>query len=74
MIERALAAEGRDCSRPEIDRMFAAFIAHYAAHIADRSRPFPISRRRSIGWPRRVTGLPVCTNKLEWLSVRLLKR
>src|ERR1700692_3340684 len=73
MIERALADEGRDCSTAEVDRMFKAFIAHYAAHIADRSRPFPqleaALERLSAAGHR----LAVCTNKLEWLSVRLLQ-
>ena len=41
MIERALEAEGRSRAKAELDRMFSAFIEHYAAHIADRSRPFP---------------------------------
>ena len=41
MIERALNAEGRYPPKPEIDRMFRAFVAHYGAHIAERSRPFP---------------------------------
>ncbi len=72
MIERALAAEGRTCSQAELDRLFAAFIEHYAAHIADRSRPFPqleAALERLAGEGHR---LAVCTNKLEWLSVRLL--
>jgi phosphoglycolate phosphatase len=72
MIERAMAAEGRDVFKPEIDRLFAAFIEHYAAHIADRSRPFPhleaaLDRLAAEGYR-----LAVCTNKLEWLAVRLL--
>jgi phosphoglycolate phosphatase len=72
MIERALAAEGRTCSPAEIGRMFTAFIAHYAAHIADRSRPFPqleavLDRLAAAGHR-----FAVCTNKLEWLSTRLL--
>ena len=72
MIERALAAEGRSCTPDEMDRLYAAFIAHYAAHIADRSRPFPrleetLSRLTAAGHR-----LAVCTNKLEWLSKRLL--
>src|ERR1700685_881914 len=41
MMERALAAEGRDCSPAGVDELYAAFVAHYAEHIADRSRPFP---------------------------------
>ncbi len=72
MIEKAVITEGRAGSRTDLDRMFAAFIEHYAAHIADRSRPFPeleATLDRLAGEGRR---LAVCTNKLEWLSVRLL--
>lgn len=72
MIERALAAEGRDCAKPDVDRMFAAFIEHYAAHIADRSRPFPQLENALEQLARDGHRLAVCTNKLEWLSVRLL--
>jgi phosphoglycolate phosphatase len=71
-IERALAAEGRACPPAEIDRLYAAFVAHYADHLADRSRPFPdletaLDQLADAGYR-----LAVCTNKLEWLSVRLL--
>jgi len=72
MIERALADEGRACSQAEIERMFAAFIAHYAAHIADRSRPFPGLETALDHLAAEGHRLAVCTNKLEWLSVRLL--
>jgi phosphoglycolate phosphatase len=70
MIERALAAE--DPPKPQIDRMFRAFVQHYGAHIAERSRPYPhvdsvLTRLRAEG-----NRLAVCTNKLEFLSVRLL--
>jgi phosphoglycolate phosphatase len=73
MIERALAAEGRDCSSAGVDELYTAFVAHYADHIADRSRPFPgveaaLDRLSAAGHR-----LAVCTNKLEWLSVRLLE-
>jgi len=73
MIERALAAEGRDCSPAGVDELYAAFVAHYAEHIADRSRPFPgvepvLDRLAAAGHR-----LAVCTNKLEWLATRLLE-
>ncbi len=72
MIERALIAEGRTVPSAELDRMFAVFIDHYRAHIADRSRAFPhvdsvLQRLAGEGFR-----LAVCTNKLEWLSLRLL--
>jgi phosphoglycolate phosphatase len=72
MVERALIAEGRTVSGAELDRMFRIFIDHYSAHIADRSRPFPLLEsilQRLAGDGFR---LAVCTNKLEWLSLRLL--
>lgn len=72
MIERAVTEEGRDCSKPELDRMFGAFIEHYAAHIADQSRPFPDVETALTRLANAGHRLAVCTNKLEWLSVRLL--
>jgi phosphoglycolate phosphatase len=72
MIERALAAEGRACAPADIDRLYAAFIAHYADHLADRSRPFPKLDAALDALDAAGHRLAVCTNKLEWLSVRLL--
>jgi phosphoglycolate phosphatase len=72
MLERGLAAEGRTVSEATLDRMARDFVEHYAAHIADHSRTFPGVEAAldllSTGGCR----LAVCTNKLEWLSVRLL--
>ena len=72
MIERALLAQGRHPTSVDLDRTFRVFIDHYAAHIADRSRPFPqldsvLNRLTADGFR-----FAVCTNKLEWLAVRLL--
>jgi phosphoglycolate phosphatase len=71
MIERALAKQGRAAN--EIDRLYKDFITHYAAHIADRSRPFPKLEVTLEGLTAAGHRLAVCTNKLEWLSVRLLQ-
>jgi phosphoglycolate phosphatase len=72
MIERALVLDGRSSSTADVDELYTPFIAHYAAHIADRSRPFPelepaLDRLAAAGHR-----LAVCTSKLEWLSKRLL--
>jgi phosphoglycolate phosphatase len=72
MIERALAVEGRAGAPADIDRLHAAFIAHYADHLADRSRPFPKLDAALDELDAAGHRLAVCTNKLEWLSVRLL--
>ncbi|HXW50169.1 MAG TPA: HAD hydrolase-like protein [Xanthobacteraceae bacterium] len=74
MLERALSAQGRHPPKPEVDRMFRAFVDHYGAHIAERSRPFPhvnsvLEHLGAVGYR-----LAVCTNKLEFLSVRLLEQ
>jgi phosphoglycolate phosphatase len=71
MLERALAAQGRAAN--EIDRLYEAFLSHYAAHITDRSRPFPGLEVTLEGLTAAGHRLAVCTNKLEWLSVRLLQ-
>jgi phosphoglycolate phosphatase len=73
MIQRALAAEGRVATDAEMDRLYAIFIAYYSEHIADRSRPFPGLDRALDDLSAAGHRLAVCTNKLEWLSLRLLK-
>jgi phosphoglycolate phosphatase len=72
MIKRALAAEGRDCSAAELDRLYTEFIDYYAAHIADGSRPYPQLEATLDTLAGAGYRLAVCTNKLEWLSLRLL--
>lgn len=72
MIERALAVEGRACAPADVDRLYAAFVAHYADHIADKSRPFPKLDAALDALAAAGFRLAVCTNKLERLSVRLL--
>ena len=71
MIERALIGAGRNVPGAELDRMFRIFIDHYGAHIADRSRPFP-HLENVLQLAGEGCRLAVCTNKLEWLSRRLL--
>src|SRR5262249_38007361 len=72
LIERSLRAEGRRLATAEIDRLVKEFIEHYASHIADRSRPFPSLEAALDELGAAGCRLAVCTNKLEWLSVRLL--
>ena len=72
LIERGLEVEGREASPAELARLTDDFIAYYAEHIADASRPFEglvsaLDDLASLG-----CRFAVCTNKLEWLSKRLL--
>ncbi len=71
MLERSLAIVGRPAV--DIERLYVDFIAYYAEHLADRSRPFPGVEAALDVLSGRGYTLAVCTNKLEWLSVQLLK-
>ena len=71
LIVRGLKAEGRTLDVIEIDRMVSDFIDHYAAHIADQSRPFPDldphwtrSSRVAAGW----RSAPTSSNGWQYAS------
>ena len=68
LIERALAAEGLECTPADVDRLYGPFVAHYGEHIADRSRLFPDVEAALDQLADAGHRLAVCTNKLEWLS------
>ena len=72
LIERGLELEGRAASVDEITRLTKDFIDYYAAHIADGSRPFEGLEDALDVLKGRGYRFAVCTNKLEWLSKRLL--
>jgi len=72
LIERGLELEGRAVTTGELNRMTADFIEFYAAHIADASRPFEGLEAALDDLATHGHRLAVCTNKLEWLSRRLL--
>jgi phosphoglycolate phosphatase len=74
MIARGIEAEGRVPTPAKLEQMFADFIAHYAEHIADRSRPFPGLVEALDVLASRGCRLAVCTNKLERLSLLLLRQ
>jgi phosphoglycolate phosphatase len=72
LIERGLELEGRSMSVEDVTRLTGDFIDYYAAHIADASRPFEGLERALDDLSARGYRFAVCTNKLEWLSKRLL--
>jgi phosphoglycolate phosphatase len=74
LIERGLAQQGRVFTPAHVDDLFAVYVAHYAEHIADLSRPFPGVETALDAFAARQDRLAVCTNKLAWLAVRLLDR
>ena len=72
LIERGLELEGRAASFEDVTRLTGDFIDYYAAHIADASRPFDGLERALDDLAALGYRFAVCTNKLEWLSKRLL--
>lgn len=73
LIERGFEVTGGSVNPAEMDAHFDHFIAHYGAHVADASVPFPgvrevLTRLKAAGHR-----LGVCTNKPEALAVALLE-
>jgi phosphoglycolate phosphatase len=73
LIERALAADGRDCMPVDVDRLYTPSVARYGEHIADRSRLFPHVETALDRLAETGHRLAVCTNKLEALTKKLLQ-
>jgi len=74
LIERGLELEGRTAGASDIARLTEDFVAYYAEHIADGSRPFEGLQGALDDLGTRGYRFAVCTNKLEWLSKLLLDR
>lgn len=72
MLTRALAGMGEDMEET-VARLYPILIDHYAAHIADKSAPYPgviaaLEALKAQGYC-----LAVCTNKVERLARLLLE-
>jgi phosphoglycolate phosphatase len=74
LIERGLEVDGHAMSSADIDRLMKDFIAYYADHIADASRPFEGLETALDDLEAQGFRFAVCTNKLEWLSKLLLDK
>lgn len=74
LLERGLEVENRQVTPEEMTKLTEDFITYYADHIADQSRPFEGLETALDDLAGRGYRLAVCTNKLEWLSRRLLDR
>jgi phosphoglycolate phosphatase len=72
MLERGIAAAGQTLPSAAVDDLARDFIAHYADHIAEQSLPFDGVETALDALADRGFRLAICTNKLEWLTRRLL--
>jgi phosphoglycolate phosphatase len=71
LIARGFAVSGRELAPPKLDALFGDFLAHYNAHLVDKTRLYPgveaaLSAFERAGWRQ-----AVCTNKMEG-SARIL--
>ena len=72
LLDRGLAAERVRVSPVRFEQLYADFLTLYESRIAAESRPFP-GAAEALQWlARRGWTLAVCTNKLEYLSRKLL--
>jgi len=72
LIERGFQAAGAPLEKARAPELFDRFIAHYLAHIADESQPFPGVVAALDELKAQGARLAVCTNKRTDLSVALL--
>ncbi|TFF18706.1 HAD family hydrolase [Jiella endophytica] len=73
MLTAAYERRGRVLTEPEMEAALERFLDHYAAHIADRSRPYPNVVSAMDGLAGAGYRLAVCTNKREGLATLLLE-
>ncbi len=71
LLHKGLSATG-EVSETLVERGFPIFLAHYEAHIADLTRPFPGVERALATLEAEGVALAICTNKLEALTRRFL--
>ena len=67
LLRKGLAATGA-VSEALVDEGFPIFLAHYEAHIADHSRPFPGVEQALAALEAAGIAIAICTNKLEGLT------
>ncbi|MBL4876507.1 MAG: HAD-IA family hydrolase [Cohaesibacteraceae bacterium] len=73
MIQRGLAVHNVVKNDTEIDFMFDRFLEFYEVHCADQSKPYMHIENQLGAFNKAGFIQAVCTNKLEFLSIKLLK-
>ena len=73
LLERGFLAAGEPLPAERMPGLFERFLAHYLAHIADESRPFPGAVEALETLAAQGARLAVCTNKPTDLSNALLE-
>ena len=74
LIERGFAASGRTVDPQTLEGLFADFLAHYNAHIADKTRLYPGVEAALAAFARSGWRQAVCTNKIEGSAKLLIEK
>lgn len=74
LLEQAMAATGAPVTAAELPKLVQSFIAHYRAHIADASRPFPGVVETLAALQADGARMAVLTNKPQELTGPLLDK
>jgi phosphoglycolate phosphatase len=71
LLKKGLAATG-EMTEAMVEEGFPIFLDHYAAHVADHSRPWDGVEETLAALEAQGVRLAICTNKLEGLTHRFL--
>jgi phosphoglycolate phosphatase len=74
LIQRGFSASGRALDPQALEAVFADYLEHYAAHIADRTRLYPGVDKALAAFARAGWRQAVCTNKIESLARLLIAK
>jgi phosphoglycolate phosphatase len=74
LIQRGFSASGRALDPRALEAVFADYLEHYAAHIADRTRLYPGVDKALAAFARAGWRQAVCTNKIESLARLLIAK
>jgi phosphoglycolate phosphatase len=74
LIARGFAASGKTLDPQTLEALFADYLEHYTAHIADRTRLYPGVDKALTAFARAGWRQAVCTNKIESLARLLVSK
>ncbi len=72
MLQCAMASLGQKMEAEQLDRLSARLVEHYGENIAAKTRLFPGFGEVAADLREAGVKLALCTNKREWLTLRLL--
>ena len=72
MLQRGFAAQGRALDGSRLEQLFAAFLAYYNDHLAEKTRFYPAVEAALDRLAAEGFSFAICTNKLEHSARKLI--